>query len=243
MPKDDGCVKRRETRGDECALVHEIGNISASKAPYHVLGKREVWPRTEGDIPYATSQHSRGMGRDSEKGTTVQEKERPPSNDRWGNQYQNVGSGRGHLGGHGEKEIKPIGASSPEISAKPPCAPLYTKKTQISTMAKRLAMKKVSPSRHERPVPLCRLGDPRLKDANDSAWNCLSYGPNEVGARRAASHCDVRGELGEHGNKGNSAPNPEIFAKPSCTLLYTEKTHISATNEHEAMKMASPGSQ
>ncbi|KIK20119.1 hypothetical protein PISMIDRAFT_682510, partial [Pisolithus microcarpus 441] len=31
-----------------------------------------------------------------------------------------------------------------------------------------------------------RLVDSRLKEANDSARNCLSYGPTAVGARRAA---------------------------------------------------------
>ncbi|KAI6097678.1 hypothetical protein EDD16DRAFT_1527510 [Pisolithus croceorrhizus] len=89
----------------------------------------------------------------------------------------------------------------------------------------------------------CRLGDARLQEANDSAWNCMSYGQSEVGARRAASRDgDARGESGERGIGEKRAPVPEISAKPSHTSLYTEKTHISTTNEREAMKKASPGS-
>ncbi|KAI6108812.1 hypothetical protein EDD16DRAFT_1522854 [Pisolithus croceorrhizus] len=87
------------------------------------------------------------------------------------------------------------------------------------------------------------LGNPRLKEANDSARNCMSYDLSEVGARRVAwrrGDRDAQGELGERGIGEKRAPVPKISAKLSHTPLYAEKTHISTTNERILMKEVSP---
>ncbi|KAI5987381.1 hypothetical protein EDD15DRAFT_2199602 [Pisolithus albus] len=172
-------------------------------------------------------------GVDSEKGTTVGEKKRPPSDDCGGNQYQTVGGSRGHLGRDGEKGIIPIGPSGLEISAELSRTPSIHRNPHISTTIK------------------CRLGDARLQEANDSARNCMSYGVSEVGVRRAASHRDVRGELGERGNKGNGAPNPEIFAKrcdpaclpKNCDIFGCTETAATKSISYERYRRVRPESQ
>ncbi|KAI6103895.1 hypothetical protein EDD16DRAFT_1730684 [Pisolithus croceorrhizus] len=241
-------------------------------------------------------------GEELREGSRRSRKRRPPSNDRWGNRYETVGSGRGHLGRDGEKGTRPIDLPSPEISAKPPRTPSTHRNSHISTTVERVGKKRVSPGSHKPVEPpckkargstrKCRLGDARLQVANDSARNCMSYSQSEVGARRAASrrrgtarwnptklrevmgmleesweneesgknahpfpryllnrlipHCtlrkpispqrmsassresDVRGELGDRGNKGNGALNPEIFAKRCDTACLPKNCDIFA---------------
>ncbi|KAI6095021.1 hypothetical protein EDD16DRAFT_1733547 [Pisolithus croceorrhizus] len=250
-PKDNGWAKPHETRGDgEGECREDIGKETERTCAPHpeISANRPKTPR------HTKIQISRqGLHESRHEGSMRGGKRRPLINDRWGNRYETVGSGRGHLGRDGEKGTRPIDLPGPEISAKSPRTPSTHRNSHISTTVERVGTKRASPGSHKKVVPPCqeargatrkyRLGDARLQEANDSARNCMSYGQSEVESNKTpGGDGDARGESGERGIGGKRAPVAEISAKLSHTLLSTEKTHISTTDERVLKKKVSPGS-
>ncbi|KAI6109311.1 hypothetical protein EDD16DRAFT_1728839 [Pisolithus croceorrhizus] len=115
---------------------------------------------------------------------------------------QGDGDARGELG---ERGIGEKCAPVPEISAKLSHTLLSTEKTHISTSIERVGTKRVSPG---------------LKRGRRWEDGIASMGNRWVEFyETSGGDSDVRGELGDRGNRENGAPNPEIFAKrcdPAC---------------------------
>ncbi|KAI6105242.1 hypothetical protein EDD16DRAFT_1524345 [Pisolithus croceorrhizus] len=97
-----------------------------------------------------------------------------------------------------------------------------TSKTHISTTNEHILKKKVSPESE-------RL-DAKMSEIRESDLTTLSEYKNP--------RCDnnVRGELGDRGNKGNGALNPEIFAKRCDTACLPKNRGIFGCTRATATK-------
>ncbi|KAI6119528.1 hypothetical protein EDD16DRAFT_1519359 [Pisolithus croceorrhizus] len=158
---------------------------------------------------------------------------------KWVECYETPGGDGDARGELGEQGFVKKGAPVPEISAKLSRTPLYTEKTHISTTVERVGTKRVSPESERLDAKMSEIHEPDLatlskyKNSNKfgttkaRATSCISSGPKRgrrwedgialMGNRwvefyeTSGGDSDVWGELGGHGNRENSAPNPEIF--------------------------------
>ncbi|KAI6113743.1 hypothetical protein EDD16DRAFT_1521123 [Pisolithus croceorrhizus] len=133
--------------------------------------------------------------------------------------YKTPGGDGDARGESGERGIGEKRAPVPEISAKPSHTPLYTEQTHISTTAEHEAMKKASPGSRDPVEPPYKKAR-GLKRGRRWEDGIASMGNRWVEFyETSGGDSDVRGELGDRGNRENGAPNPEIFAKrcdPAC---------------------------